>query len=145
MGRIKVFILVFIIWTVIGSISKVLFLMVYHSLYADVSFTELIAVLWYGLRLDLAIAGYLTLLPGLVLIITLWWQGSLLHGLWKGYSAVAAFLASLAYIANLGLYGYWGFPLDNTPLLYIKTSPADALASLTWWQLSLSVLAVIIV
>ena len=52
MGRIKVFILVFIIWTVIGSISKVLFLMVYHSLYADVSFTELIAVLWYGLRLD---------------------------------------------------------------------------------------------
>ncbi len=145
MGRMKVFIFVFILWTLIGSISKVFFLMIYHSLYADVSFTELTGVLWYGLRLDLALGGYLTLVPGLVLIITLWWQGRLLHWIWQGYSAVAAFLASLAYIANLGLYGYWGFPLDNTPLLYIKTSPADAMASLTWWQLCLSVLVVIIV
>ena len=62
--------------------------------------------------------------------------------IWKGYVGIVAFISSLAYVANIVLYGFWGFPLDNTPLLYIKTSPSDAMASVTTGQLIGGLLAV---
>ena len=135
MSHIRSFILVFLFWTLVGILSKGLFLLIYHSLFADASLSELLQVFWYGLRLDLAIAGYLTAIPGLLLVVALWCKQRLVQWIWNGYFILAALISSLAYIANLGLYGYWGFPLDNTPLLYVKTSPADAMASLVWWQL----------
>lgn len=145
MKYVKTFLSVFLLWTLVGVVSKIAFLLMYHSLFAGVSVADQCLVLWYGLRLDVAMAGYLTLVPGLMLVASVWYQGRPLFWLWKGYFAVTAFLAALAYVANLGLYGYWGFPLDNTPLLYVRTSPADALASMTWWQLVLALLAVIVV
>lgn len=97
----------------------------------DASWSDIIQIFAYGLRLDVAIAGYLTLVPGLVLLVSMWYRGLVLKRFFQGYFVITTFLYSLAVIANLGLYGYWGFPLDNTPLLYIRTSPADALASMT--------------
>ena len=135
MRSVRSFIQLFLVWTLIGVASKVIFLLVYHSLIADVSLGDKLAVLWYGLRLDLSVAGYVIIIPGLLLIIGLWLKGRLLNWIWEGYFLLIAVVASLAYISNLGLYGYWGFPLDNTPILYIRTSPVDAMASLTMWQL----------
>ena len=144
MNRIRSFILVFLLWTLVGVVSKGVFLLMYHSLFAEASFSELSRVIWYGLRLDIAVAGYVTIIPALLLLLTLWSRRKLIHWFWNGYFMLAAFLSSLAYIANLGLYGYWGFPLDNTPLLYVKTSPADAMASMTWWQLILAPVVIIL-
>ena len=141
MKRIKSFLTIFLLWTVVGIVSKVAFLAIYHSLFKDVEWTDQLAVLWYGLRLDMAIAGYLTIVPGLLLMISLWYGGKVLQWVWKAFFLLTAIATALGYVANLGLYGYWGFPLDNTPLLYVKTSPADAIASLTLWQMAGAVLA----
>ena len=143
MKQIKCFVHIFLLWLLVGTASKAVFLLMYQSLFSNVDLGNQLSVLWNGLRLDLAIAGYFTVLPGLILLINIWWNGHLLRWLWKAYFGIAAFLVSLAYIANLGLYGYWGFPLDNTPILYIRTSPADALASMTWWQLCIVPFAII--
>ena len=143
MRRIGTFIKVFLLWTLVGMVSKVVFLLVYHSLLEGAGLGSQLLVVWYGLRLDVAMAGYLTLIPGLLLIASVWTNWRLFRWLWNGYFAVASPLAVLAYIANLGLYGYWGFPLDNTPLLYLKTSPTDAMASLTWWQLTILPLTIV--
>lgn len=145
MRRVRSFLQVFLLWTLVGVVSKVVFLSVYFPLLRDASATHLLGVLWNGLRLDIAIAGYLTLIPGLLITTTLWWRTRLQRWLWKGYFAVTGLLAALAYVANVGLYGYWGFPLDNTSLLYLKTSPADAFASMTWWQLVVAPLCVLAV
>ena len=56
---------------------------------------------------------------------------------------ISSILYSLAIVANLGLYKYWGFPLDNTPLLYLKTSPKDAFASVSIF-FTLAILLVIV-
>lgn len=145
MSRIRTFFLVFLLWTLVGMISKGAFLLIYHFLFANATFSELCQVFWYGLRLDIAVAGYVTGIPGLLLIATLWSRRRLIHWLWNGYFFLIALLASLAYVANLGLYSYWGFPLDNTPLLYLKTSPADAMASMTWWQMTLLPLVILLI
>ena len=145
MRSIRVFFEVFLLWILIGIISKVAFLLINHDMLGESSFYQQLPVLWYGLRLDTAIAGYLTMLPGLLLIIKLWCHHHVMHVLWRGYFVLAAFLSALAYTANIGLYQYWGFPLDDTSLLYIRTSPADALASMAWWQLLAAVTAITIV
>ena len=138
MKSIKIFILIFVLWAIVGVISKIPFLL----LYCDFFSIDSLLVLWHGLRLDLAIAGYLTLIPGLLLTLQEvngrnWFR-------WlKGYYVISSILYSLAIVANLGLYKYWGFPLDNTPLLYLKTSPKDAFASVSIF-FTLAILLVIV-
>lgn len=150
MKRIYTIITIFLLWTLLGVASKVCFLVLYCV--GDSGVTDWLAVLWHGLLLDVAIAGYLTVIPGLLLVVSLfltekassnrrkspscrWW--------WRGYFAVTALIASVAYISNLGLYAYWGFPLDNTPILYLRTSPTAAVASMSAWQLITVLIAVI--
>ena len=139
MKSIKTFIIIFVIWTMVGVISKIPFLL----LYCDFINKDNLFVLWHGLRLDFAIAGYLTLIPGVLLILQEAKKGTWYRWLWKFYFAIISLLYSLAIVANLGLYRYWGFPLDNTPLLYLKTSPKDAFASVSV-VFTLSILLVII-
>ena len=142
MSRIKSFLRVFLLWTLTGTACRAVFLAVHHSLFSASGASGCLLALWHGLRLDVAVGAYLTAMPGLLLTVSLWWRGGALRVLWKAYIAIAASAYSLACVANAALYGYWGFPLDNTPLLYVSTSPAAAAASLHWWQLALAVVSV---
>ena len=132
----------FLLWTLIGVLSKFVFLAVYASIIDGICASDWWDVIWHGLVLDVAIAGYLTIIPALIFIASLWIESKVIGWIWKGYVAIVAFISSLAYVANIALYGFWGFPLDNTPLLYIKTSPSDAMASVTTGQLIGGLLAV---
>ena len=132
----------FLLWTLIGVLSKLVFLAVYASIIDGIGVSDWWDVIWHGLVLDVAIAGYLTIIPALIFIASLWTESKVTEWIWKGYVGAVAFISSLAYVANIALYGFWGFPLDNTPLLYIKTSPSDAMASVTTGQLIGGLLAV---
>ena len=134
--------LIFLLWTLVGVLSKLVFLAVYASIIDGICASDWWDVIWHGLILDVAIAGYLTIIPALIFIASLWIEFKAIGWIWKGYVGIVAFISSLAYVANIALYGFWGFPLDNTPLLYIKTSPSDAMASVTTWQLIGGLLAV---
>ncbi len=141
-GRVYLFISLFLLWTFIGVFSKLVFLAVYASIIDGIGASDWWDVIWHGLVLDVAIAGYLTIIPALFFIASLWIESKTIGWIWKGYVGIVAFISSLAYVANIALYGFWGFPLDNTPLLYIKTSPSDAMASVTTGQLIGGLLAV---
>ena len=141
-GRVSLFISLFLLWTFIGVLSKLVFLAVYASIIDGIGVSDWWDVIWHGLVLDVAIAGYLTIIPALFFIASLWIESKTIGWIWKGYVGAVAFISSLAYVANIALYGFWGFPLDNTPLLYIKTSPSDAMASVTTGQLIGGLLAV---
>lgn len=145
MSRIKSFAMTLLLWTLVGVAGKVVFMAFHHGILGDADIADHLLVLWHGLRLDVAVGAYLTAVPGLLLIASVWCHGLVLRVLWKAYMAIAALVCSLAYIANLGLYGYWGFPLDDTPLLYIRTSPADAMASMEWWQMVVVPLVIVAV
>lgn len=129
---IKTSVWVFLLWTFIGVLSKLVFIPLYLS---DYTVSDWGAVVRHGLLLDLSVAGYFSLLPGLMLIISTWWKSRLQKWLWHSYFILTSMVAVLGYVSNLALYRYWRFPLDSTPLLYIKTSPADAFASMTSVQL----------
>lgn len=142
MRFVKSFFTVFIYWTIVGMFMKGVFCATYLS---DYGIGDKWSVIWHGMPLDISIAGYLGLIYGLLLIASIWWQNKSTRWIWHVWSAVAALACSLGYVSNLVLYGYWRFPLDNTPLLYIKTSPADAMASMTTLQMFVVPAVIIIV
>lgn len=113
----------------------------YYTLYNKVSWTDWFSVIGHGLPLDLSLAGYLTILPGLLLIASAWTDSRILQLIRRIYFTIISILLSCIFISDLGLYGYWGFRLDTTPLFYFFSSPKDALASVSLWVVAGGILA----
>ena len=135
--RIAALFATFALWTVLFVLQKPVFLLMYADSLADV-----FPVIFHGLPLDLSVAGYMTAVPALALTVSSL-PFSCLHReraarifqyILLAWTAIASIIVALAFVANLALYGYWRFPLDATPVFFIATSPADAMASIVWWQ-----------
>lgn len=115
-------------------VQKPLFMAYHHTLYADVSWTEWLRVVWHGMPIDRSLAAYFTVIPGLLLILSVWSSAQWLHKLWRGYHLLISILIALIFTVDLALYSYWGFRLDATPLFYFFSSPKDAVASVSVWM-----------
>lgn len=110
----------------------------------DNIFTELPAVIWHGLPLDLSMAGYLSVIPGLLSIAVVWLKRELVKPIMNIYFIIASLFITCSFLLNASLYPYWKYPLDSTPLFYFFTSPADAIASISIWQVILSIVILIV-
>lgn len=117
--------------TLLMALQKPLFLFVYRALAADASWGELWGVVRHGLTLDMTVAGYITALPLLAALVSLWLPGRAWRPLVTGYFWVVAVAAAAIFALDMGLFGYWGFRLDSSVLIYLAT-PREALASVTW-------------
>lgn len=109
----------------------------------DSGVMDWLAVMWHGLPLDLSMAGYLTAIPALLLIVSVFVDGKWIAWTLKIYFMFTSTCVSLAFIVNIALYGFWGFPLDSTPLFYFFSSPAEAVASVSLWPILLGVVALL--
>lgn len=93
-------------------------------------------MLIHGLHMDLSMIGYLALLCGLFFVVISWIRPQLAKGVVAGVNLIFIVLLSVVVISDAVLFGYWGFRMDATPLLYLKT-PGEAAASLNLAQLIL--------
>lgn len=129
---------VFAAYTCIFALAKVLFLCVHSAPgWGAVQWLEAIC---HGLPMDMTMAGYLTVLPAMMLIASLWCPGSMRRALKIYFGIVAAIIAAVV-VLDIVLYGYWGFRLDSTPIFYFMSSPSAAMASAPWWQIALGIVA----
>ncbi|WP_075556490.1 LTA synthase family protein [Parabacteroides timonensis] len=118
---------VFALWLPVFAIQKPLF-MLYHALENSCSLTDYLQVILHGVLLDCTISGYLTVIPLLCVLVSIWLPGSVYKKILKGYFLIIAILVAAIYAVDVALYGYWGFRLDATLFFYLQ-SPKDALAS----------------
>lgn len=128
------FLAIYLTFVLAGAIQKPVFLIFHGG--EGLSAADWFEVIYHGLSMDCTVAGYLTAVPGLLMVAGI----GLPHRAWlqqimRGYNAVAAVLMSLAAVANIGLYGHWGFPLDVTPVFYFTSSPSAAAASATMGEI----------
>lgn len=119
---------VFLGWLPIFALQKPVFMAYYHTLAKECSLTDYLEVIAHGLKLDSTSAGYLTILPLLLTLLSIWLPGVWLRKVLKGYFGAMAILIAAIFSVDLGLYGFWGFRLDATVLFYLQ-SPANAMAS----------------
>lgn len=119
-------------WVAIFILQKPLFFIFYREKLPEGSaLRQCLQVIRHGLTLDLSMAGYLTCVPALLLIASVWIRESIVKRTITAYFIIASLAVAVAITTNIGLYEYWGFPLDATPIFYFLTSPADAMASIT--------------
>ena len=143
--RIIKFIEVYLLWLLIFVLQKPLFMLYYHELYDGYGAGAVFSVMLHGLPLDLSMAGYLTAVPALLLIASAWTTGKWLLTVWKRYFAIASIVVSVILVADMGLYDFWGFRLDSTPIFYFMSSPREALASVSLWYVLAALLCMFVV
>ena len=134
--RVMTFCLTYFYWLVFFILTRLLFVVYNWAEAAPLSWMDRIAIFTHGLILDLSAAGYLMLLPGLLVIVSGFMRRQFYPVFLRIYSLIGLIGMGLAAVADMVLYGYWGFRLDITPLLYLKT-PGEALASIAWWEVAL--------
>ena len=78
--------------------------------------------------LDCTVSGYLTVIPLLCILVSVWLPGTFYQKFIKGYFLATGLLVAAIFAVDVALYGYWGFRLDATLFFYLQ-SPTDAMAS----------------
>lgn len=128
--RILFLVVLFGCTVVLMALQKPLFML----WYAREGFTaaEWLAVLGHGLTLDVTVAGYVAAPAVLVVLGSLWipLRDSTWRILLRVWLYAAALLTAAVVAGDLGLYGYWGFRIDGSVLLYLAR-PREAMASVT--------------
>lgn len=125
------FFAVYFVFMVIFIVEKPLFMAVYNGLYRGIGFADVLSVIWHGLSVDAAMAAYLTAVPGFLIMAMLTTRSHVIKVIEHIYFIFISVLLAAIAVVDLGLYGYWGFRLDATPVFYLFTSPAAAFASVT--------------
>ncbi len=128
--RIAYISLYFVTVMLMFMLQKPLFMLYNGAVENGYTLTDYLQVMMHGLSLDAATAGYLTALPFLVVLASLWLHRFALQKILWIYYVIAAALISIVFIVDMGLYPFWGFKLDASIFLYLD-SPEEALASVS--------------
>lgn len=114
------------------ALQKPLFMAFYASRAAGCGVSAWGQVVRHGWSLDMTVAGYIAALPWLALLVSVWVDCG--ERFWRRlltvYFALVSLFSAAVFAVDLGLYGYWGFRIDSSVLLYLKT-PREAAASVT--------------
>lgn len=116
-----------------AALQKPLFMLRYYELTAaagECAAADIFRVMWHGIKLDISVAGYITALPALVALVATFRARKWFTTLLKVYFVIISAVSAVAFTVNLGLYGYWGFPLDSSIMQFLAT-PREAAASVT--------------
>lgn len=127
----------------IFMIQKPLFMLYNGSIEKGIGFTDYLQVMVHGASLDATTAGYLTVLPFLAVLASIWFKRFPLKKILWGYLVLVAVLVSLVFVVDMGLYPFWGFKLDASVFLYID-SPKEALASVSMGFILLRLLVILL-
>jgi phosphoglycerol transferase MdoB-like AlkP superfamily enzyme len=89
---------------------------------------DLLGAFFYGIKLDISITGYLLLLLSVLMVFLTFAGHRVVKWVTRIYNLVFVTLFSIITIVDIELYRNWGFRVDSTILLYLKT-PQEGLAS----------------
>ncbi len=107
------------LFVAVFALGKVAFLWYNHAVEAF-SITDTWQVIWHGLTMDLSTAAYLTAIPWLCCLVSLWWGKMPLRRLLLPYYIVVCTLVSAIVVGDTVMYGFWKFKLDSTIFPYLR-------------------------
>jgi phosphoglycerol transferase MdoB-like AlkP superfamily enzyme len=123
--------------------QKPLFMLYNDAVGKDAVWSDFFQVMLHGASLDATTAGYLTALPLLFIIISIWLKKVSLRKFLIPYYIIASLLVAITFVVDMGLYPFWGFKLDASVFLYLD-SPEEAMASVSAGFVVVRVLAMVL-
>lgn len=129
----------FIFWLIFFLLAKVLFLGWNFDQTSLLSIGEISGIFWHGLVMDVSMACYLLLLPGLLIAFRVFLPSSFVNRLIYIYTLILLLVASLLTIMDLGLYPHWGTRINVTVFNYLN-EPLAVRASVSYTDVLLGFL-----
>lgn len=123
--------------------ARLFFILAQYKISSGFNTGELIATFMHGVQLDISATAYFIALPALFLILSVWVNGNWYGIAVKWYSFLLIIMSLIIIVTDSILYSYWGFRMDYTPFLYLKT-PAEAMASASLFSI-ICILAIILI
>jgi phosphoglycerol transferase MdoB-like AlkP superfamily enzyme len=114
--------------------ARLFFLAFHFKETQELGITTSLKTFMYGIRLDVSFAAYLSILPFLLIILSVFLNPKKLGSFIKGYSYALLIFINLLLIIDAGLYRAWGIRLDTSLLPYLNT-PELMIASASSFQL----------
>jgi phosphoglycerol transferase MdoB-like AlkP superfamily enzyme len=115
-----------IFWMAIMVAARICFLVYNADLTAALSWRDIAQSMLYGLRMDASMTGYILMLSGLILIVSVFTQQKWVGYLLSGFTILMLLALCIAVVADLELYHHWGFRLNTTPLFYMGSEAAGS-------------------
>lgn len=131
-------------WVVFFELTRIYFLFSTRAFSQQVPDTLLIKSLWYGLKMDLSMAGYITAVVCLFVFAGLFIPGFRNRKIYLYFTAVLLFLQLLLVVVDAELYKAWGTRIDFTPLKYLA-SPKEVWASVSHLPVALILVGLLVV
>jgi phosphoglycerol transferase MdoB-like AlkP superfamily enzyme len=123
-------------------LSKIIFLIYNHDLTVSLSLSEIAGIFFYGLKMDFSMAGYLMLIPGIVLSFSFIMSPAILNGIFKIYTFLLLLIITLLNLLDLGLYPHWGTRVSISAFDYIG-DPQGLTSSITWKDILAAIFVVL--
>ncbi|MFZ1808898.1 MAG: LTA synthase family protein [Cyclobacteriaceae bacterium] len=140
--RLKIFVWGFFSWVIFFQSARMFFMVYQWDSTQQLNLIDILLAFVHGVRMDMAMAGYLSLLPGLLLSLLFFLPGKTLWKFWFPYQVVLIALTTFIVVLDAELYVHWGFRLDATPILYFGK---EAASSGDFWKSILLVLLWLVV
>ncbi|MDA3890710.1 MAG: sulfatase-like hydrolase/transferase [Salinivirgaceae bacterium] len=129
-------------WLLFFVFIRILFLAYNSSHTAKLPFTEILFVFLHGLKLDISMTGYILMALLLLSAGLIFVKQNITIRIQRIYTLIFLILFTVISVVDIELYRNWGFRIDSTILLYIKT-PKESLASTPVWLTLVLVITVV--
>lgn len=130
--RILVSVRYYLYWVAFFVVIRLFFELYNIGLTSELSFGTVMLTFWHGLRLDVSMGGYFTCLIMVILTATVGLKAKTPATIIKCITLTLIVLSAILGICDCELYRNWGFHIDSTVLMYLKT-PKEAVASTPLW------------
>jgi phosphoglycerol transferase MdoB-like AlkP superfamily enzyme len=132
-----------VFWLALFFTARLFFILMQPGFSFHCSVGELAGTFFHGLKLDISTTGYYLVLPILILIPGLLFNLTWLRIVIRWYTYFLIVFSTMIIVADANLYSYWGFRMDFTPLLYLKT-PGEAMASVSTLKIIVFIVTIIL-
>lgn len=133
-GSIIAFVKYYLFWVVYLTAFKVIFVAYNYAALPALSWKEFAGIFTHGVIMDLSVAGYFTMVPGLIFSFGFVFTSRISAYIIKYYTLFALIVLTFLGLTDVGIYGPWGNRLNAQIITYLKT-PGGIFASLNWLQL----------
>src|SRR5688572_3078608 len=139
------FLLVYLFfWVIFFEFARVFFLLSTMAYAKETPSSLVLQSLWYGLKMDLSMAAYLTALVCVFVIAALFISFFRKKWIYLIYTGIILFIQLLLIITDVESYKAWGTRIDSTPLKFLST-PKEAWASISHLPIVLIIIGLIII
>jgi len=131
-------------WVIFFEVARVFFLLSTIQYAKETASALIWQSLWFGLKMDLSMAAYLTALVCVFVIAAVFIPFFRKKWVYLVYTGIILFIQVLLIITDAESFKAWGTRIDSTPLKYLS-SPKEAWASINHLPLVLILLGFIVI